>query len=84
MIKVFALVCIRFSPRLAATFKGQINFKPNLSFMDDQNKLMDAINKIKTIRFIVTAFNRGGCQFEVEWSMTSEVAYLMPIRSVVN
>ena len=84
MIKVFAFACIRFILGLAVTLMYEMNFKPNLPFMHGQNKLMDAINKIKTIRFIVTAFNRGGCQFEVEWSMTSEVAYLMPIRSVVN
>ena len=81
---MFAPVCIRFSPILAAIFVGQMNFKPNLPFMDDQNKLMDAVNKSKIMRCIFTAFAPGGCQFEVERSMTSEVTYLMPIRSVVN
>ena len=84
MIKVFAFTCIRFSSGFAETFICQMNFKPNLPFMDNQNKLMDAINKRKIMPCIVTAFARGGCQFEIERSMISAVADLMPIRSVVK
>ena len=84
MIKVFAFACIRFILGLAITLMYEMNFKPNLPFMDGQNKLLDAINKRKIVHCIVGAFARGGFQFEVERSMTSKVAVLMPIRSMVK
>ena len=81
---MFAFACIRCILGLAVTLMYQMNFKPNLPFMDDKNKLLDAINKSKIVHCIVGAFARGGFQFEVERSMTSKVAVLMPIRSMVK